>query len=175
MARSRVETESITSCWNRRRGWNTVRASERKSTGSSGGFEIWISGSKWQSTRKKPAETKRKGGKKKERKGRETVESRWNLRAKCKPGECSGKRQRAIRFVWQFSFVFIAPFRSLDSTLFPSRPSFSFALFYLIISRRCAMVPQFVYLVAYLAVCLSAFPRPVKPIYTNVRESSAEN
>lgn len=125
--------------------------------------------------RSRPRQKGRKEKKGEKRKRDSGVATRRNLRAKCKPGECSGKRQRAIRFVWQFSFVFIAPFRSLDSTLFPSRPPFSFALFYLIISRRCAIVPQFVYLVAYLAVCLSAFPRPVKPIYTNVRESSAEN
>lgn len=126
------------------------------------GFEIM--GSKWQSTREKPTKRKKK-------KGRNGGVTTWNLRAKCK---CSGKRQRvmSVRFVWQF--IFIAPFRSLDSTL--SLAVFLFLyLLYLIISRRCAIVPQFVYLATYLAACLFALLQPAEPIYRNVRESSTEN
>lgn len=62
----------------------------------------------------------------------------------------------SVRFVWQF--IFIASFRSLDSTL--SLAVFLFLyLLYLIISRRCAIVPQFVYLATYLAACLFALLR----------------
>jgi len=140
----------------------TVRTDERKSTGLSGIRNI---GSKWQSARKRNRSRKK-------RKRRKETATRWNLRAKCIPCEYSGRRQRATSVRLAVSFVFIILFRSLDSTLFLLLlVVFLFlCLFYLIISRRCAIVPQFVYLVAYLAACLFVLPQPVEPIYTKARE-----
>lgn len=157
-----LRIELITSCWNRRHGWN-VRTSERKSTKLSENSRSRDRNDS-RHARSRPRERKRK--------------KRWShdvVKSACKVQmfwETTKGNVGSVRLA--VSFIFIAPFRSLDSTLFLAVFLF-LCLLYLIISRRCAIVPQFVYLVAYLVACLFALLQPAEPIYTNVRESSTEN